>query len=141
MEGPQTKGYQAYRMIWSVHVEPMRKRIAYWSVLWQWDSPSNDNMDLPSRAGAEVDEPSVVDSDDESFIGAQGDVLETYMAKRGGRKDVNPHMLRAHACSYNRLAEGNGADAGYDQVSPSSFCPIGLSLTLCLFRSAWSRNR
>ena len=97
----------------------MRKWIAYWSVLWQWSSPNNGNANAPSQAAAEEDEPGTVDfDDDEPFIGAQGDVLETYMAKRGGRRDVDPHMLRAHANNSKHLVEGDGPDGEYDPVSP-----------------------
>lgn len=48
----------------------------------------------------------MTDIDGELFIGAQGDVLESYMAKRGGRKDVDPYMLKEHAYRSKLLIEG-----------------------------------
>lgn len=61
--------------------------------------------------------------DNESFIGAQADVLESYMAKRGGRKNVDPYVLRAHGSK--SLDDGSGHDEEDN---------VGSSMTLTLSR-------
>ena len=54
------------------------------------------------------------------------------MEKRGGRKDVDPHMLRAHANNSKCLAEENGPDGGYDSVSASLFLTyLAFSYYIC----------
>ena len=74
---------------------------------------------MPSAAAAGEEDPDVADLDDdafigaqidESYIGAQVDVLQASMARRGGRKDVDPHRLKAHAESSQRLNKGNRVD-------------------------------
>ena len=67
----------------------------------------------------------MTDIDGESFIGAQGDVLESYMAKRGGRKDVDPYMLKEHAYRSKLLIEGNETDER-NNVGLSPFTALSL---------------
>ena len=67
----------------------------------------------------------MTDIDGELFIGAQGDVLESYMAKRGGRKDVDPYMLKEHAYRSKLLIEGNETDER-NNVGLSPFTALSL---------------
>ena len=67
----------------------------------------------------------MTDIDGESFIGAQGDILESYMAKRGGRKDVDPYMLKEHAYRSKLLIEGNETDER-NNVGLSPFTALSL---------------
>ena len=59
-----------------------------------------------------------MDLDDEALTGAQLDVLQMHLAKKGGRKDVDPYMLKAHAESSKPLKEGNRVDEE-NPVGPS----------------------
>ena len=85
------------------------------------------NTDAPSVTAVGEEGPDVADLDDDDFTGAQTDsfyvgaqveayvgtqvdVLQASMARKGGRKDVDPHMLKAHAESSQRLNKGNRVD-------------------------------
>ena len=50
---------------------------------------------------------------DESYIPEEGepvDLLDAFQAKKGGRKEVDPYKLKAHAEISKRLNEGDRAD-------------------------------
>ena len=63
----------------------------------------------------------------ETYLGTQVDVLQASMARKGGRKDVDPHVLKAHAESSQRLNKGSRVDEG-NQVGRFYFRTIRLFL-------------
>ena len=74
------------------------------------EDPDVADLDDDAFIGAQIDEPYLGAQIDEFYIGAQVDVLQASMARRGGRKDVDPHRLKAHAESSQCLNKGNRVD-------------------------------
>ena len=82
------------------------------------EDPDVADLDDDAFIGAQIDGPYLgaqidefyIGAQVESCVGAQVDVLQASMARRGGRKDVDPHRLKAHAENSQRLNKGNRVD-------------------------------
>ena len=86
---------------------------------------------------SELDDDALMGAQVESYVGMPIDVLEMSMAKKGRRKDVDPHMLKAHAESSRRLNEGDMVDKENLVGLTSAFKPLACFLrvsNLILFR-------
>ena len=100
-------------------------------MLFRSDALMRAQVDDP-YVGAQVDDPYVEAQVDEPYVGAQVesyvgmpiDILEVSMAKKGGRKGVDPHKLKEHAESSRRLNEGNMGDKEKLVGLTSSFEPL-----------------
>ena len=86
---------------------------------------------------SELDDDALLGAQVESYVGVPIDVLEMSMAKKGRRKDVDPHMLKAHAESSRHLNEGDMVDKENLVGLTSAFKPLARFLrvsNLILFR-------
>ena len=93
---------------------------------------------------SELNDDALMGAQVESYVGVPIDVLEMSMAKKGRRKDVDPHMLRAHAESSRRLNEGDMVDKENLVGLTSAFKPLARFLrvsNLILFRMICTKTK